>query len=625
MCGLIGYHSFQRELPIEAALKGLRHRGPDASRINRYRTSAGGSVVLGHARLSILDLSHAADQPFVSSCGSYAIIFNGEIYNHVELRQQLNSEGVSFATRSDTEVLLAAYAKWGKSALAKLDGMFAFVIYDMAKQILFFGRDQFGIKPLYFYKNSQNRVFAFASEIPAIANLVGGGLEPDPDDFAMFLLNGWLYEPATGIRQIQKLGPGQYATLDLGSGSFQQTTYYDQIGSPRSDDLPGLLHETAERQMRADVPVGLFFSGGLDSSALAAASPQQLTGLFVEYEADPGTVGLDQIYAEKIAAAIGMPMRVMKHAPSSQSAEDIIADFRAVAAGTQEPISDYTYSATRDLSALAVECGFKVMLSGMGGDEIFAGYPRLQLARYFGGMRHVRPFARLLTGILRRNSVFSKKAARLEGFLTADAFVEAYTQLVGYFSTREVDALLGSNRSLDALDRTAKLLAPASKLSPLKQALYLDRFGFLAHNLTTTDRASMSQSLEVRVPFLTTKLADWAFHQDDAILTGIGSSKIPLRKFAVERLGKELINRPKQGFNPPLDQKIKILGRDRINSEIKSGPLIGCIDIKMAINIVDQHFDGLFNNTYRIWQLLYFSYWLEALQAQSIESRMRAC
>jgi len=133
--------------------------------------------------------------------------------------------------------------------------------------------------------------------------------------------------------------------------------------------------------------------------------------------------------------------------------------------------------------------------------------------------------------------------------------VEAYTQLVGLFSTREVYAPLRANRSLDALDRTAKWLAPASNLSPLKQALYLDRFGFLAHNLTTTDRASMSQSLEVRVPFLTTKLADWAFHQDDAILTGIGSSKIPLRKFAVERLGKELNNRAEAGIYPATRSK----------------------------------------------------------------------
>ena len=615
MCGLIGYVSTAGRLALEHGLATLRHRGPDAA--NQWHCELGGSkeLALGHARLSILDLSEAANQPFASSCGRYHMVFNGEIYNHQSLRHRLEREGAEFRTRSDTEVLLAAYAHWGQDCLNALDGMFAFVIYDRLENRLFMARDQFGIKPFYFHWDQGKGLFAFASEIRALSRLTGQSLEPDTRLFSMFLMNGWLYEPNTGISGISKLGPGQSAHYDIASSTLSIRSYYDPLALPEVPSLAEALEEAVALQSCADVPVGIFFSGGLDSSVVATAYPHGISGLFIDYSGDPSDIGIDQQYARQIADKIGMPLQELQYAPEAQTADAILADFRLVAAGTEEPISDYTYIATRKLSALAVQSGFKVMMSGMGGDELFAGYPRMRLARYYSRLSFLRPFAGVISGALQRNAAFAKRAARLGGFIDEPDFFRAYTRLIGYFSPEEVGALLGISTEFAWYDQMAEMMRPVEHLSPLKQAMYLDRFGFLAHNLAVTDRASMAESLEVRVPLLTTKLAAWAFHQEDAALVDMKHAKKPLRNFAIGRLGQQLVDRPKQGFNPPLDEKIRLLGRTRIIDELRSGALAGHVNMDAVDQIVHRHFDGRANETYRLWQLLYFSYWLESLRS----------
>lgn len=621
MCGIAGYAGVGAGSDMRAALASMHHRGPDA-RNEWCSTELLCPVELGHVRLSILDLTEAANQPFASADGRYVIVFNGEIYNHEYLRGQLSADGIAFRTRSDTEVLLEAFRKWGEACLLMLDGMFAFAILDCVEQFLFIARDPFGIKPLYFSVDESAGTLAFASEIRALVALTRSAKEPDPDSLAEFLMNGWLYEPATGIRNVRKLAPGECARFSLATKRMVPCRYYDPLVldlEEHGGDIDELLLESMRLQCLADVPVGLFFSGGLDSSVLAAMAPTGLEALFVNYGVRGG--GGDAGYAEAIAGRLGMPMSVVTHAPEELGTDAILAGFEAVAHGTEEPISDYTYLASTEIARDARRRGFKVMLSGMGGDELFAGYPRHRLVRFGAAARAISPFLKLTAPLLRKQMNFAKKVDRLIGF-TGDAnFAAAYTRLVGYFSPLEVDRLLGRN---DAVARyqahVEELLRPAAHLSPLKQALYLDRYGFLAHNLTVTDRSSMAHSIEVRVPLITTKLAAAAMALPDAALLNLSETKRPLRQLLRKRVPRSLVDRPKVGFNPPLDSKIATLGAALIGETLRTGPLRDYIDVSLCDEFITRHFSGQSNESYKLWQLLYLGFWLGAHKTAGVET-----
>lgn len=621
MCGIAGYAGVDAGFDMRAALAAMRHRGPDAQ--NEWR-SAGLQcpVGLGHVRLSILDLTEAANQPFVSSDGRYVIVFNGEIYNHEYLRGQLSANGVAFRTRSDTEVLLEAFRRWGETCLSMLDGMFAFAILDCVEQFLFMARDPFGIKPLYFSVDAASGTLAFASEIRALVALTRSTKEPDPDSLAEFLMNGWLYEPATGIRSVRKLAPGECAQFSLATRRMVVHRYYDPLALDATEqrrEIDELLLESMRLQCLADVPVGLFFSGGLDSSVLAAMAPTGLEALFVDYGIHAGSG--DAGYAEAIAGRLGMPMSVVTHTPEELGVDTILAGFEAVAHGTEEPISDYTYLASEEIAHDARQRGFKVMLSGMGGDELFAGYPRHRLVRFGAAARAISPFLRLAVPLLRKQKHFAKKADRLIGFTEGAGFAAAYTRLVGYFSPLEVDRLLGRRDAIAQYQaRVEELLRPAVHLSPLKQALYLDRYGFLAHNLTVTDRSSMAHSIEVRVPLITTKLAAAAMALPDAALLSLSQTKRPLRQLLRKRLPEPLVDRPKVGFNPPLDSKIATLGAALISETLRTGPLRDHVDLSLCDELIARHFSGQSNESYKLWQLLYLGFWLGAHKATGVET-----
>jgi asparagine synthase (glutamine-hydrolysing) len=623
VCGLNGYFSKIGRMPLSQALAQLAHRGPDAAAEWETRTRNGNHLGLGHARLSIVDLSESANQPFTSSCGRYRMVYNGEIYNYRAIRTELQALGVSFRTASDSEVLLNAYIQWREQCLSKLDGIFAFAIYDDQAETLFLARDQFGIKPLCYAYDAARGTFAFASEFRALAVQAATTLEPDESCFVEFFLNGWLYEPNTGLKGLHKLPPGHFADLDCNNGVLRIQAYYDPLEPQPQADIAELLHEAMALQSTADVPVGLFFSGGLDSTALAAAYPGKLNALLMEYEEPGGIESLDTKYALAIAKALDMPLERRFHRPESSSADSIIENFRAVARGTEEPISDYTYIASRELSAAARASGFKVMLSGMAGDELYAGYPRHKLAAYDRYLRLLAPAGSLAGALLANSPRYAKKAQRLAGYLSHDEFVQRYTRLVGYFSMDEAQALTG-RRDEGYWQRLSTLAAPVRDQTPLKRALYLDRYGYLSHNLTVTDRSSMAQSIEVRVPLLTPRQAAWAFHAPDRTLVDWSHSKKPLRNFVYSRVERSLIDRPKVGFNPPLDGKIAALGRSRILSELSAGPARDHLDMKWIEAMVANHFEGRSNETYRLWQVLYFNYWLDEMRAFNARNRAPA-
>jgi asparagine synthase (glutamine-hydrolysing) len=610
VCGISGIITTGQARGLEQSLIAMQHRGPDADGtwcgvVGKY------NVGLGHLRLSIVDLSPSSNQPFSSADGLRILIFNGEIYNYRALREELRAIGHRFITESDTEVLLTAYTEWGIECLRRFDGMFAFAMLDRQQRQLYLARDPLGIKPLYVWTDNQSRI-AFASEIRGLRPLANQAIEPDPATFAEFLLNGWLYEPNTGFRGVHKIMPGEFRRIDLDSGTMQSTIYYDPLSRPApKSSFDELLADSVGLQRLADVNVGLFYSGGLDSSVLASAS-DNLEGLFVDYSGETG-VNDDAIYAKPIADRLGLQFRTIRHDAATADPESIIADFQHVARGTEELISDYTYTASDLLSHNAHAAGYKVMLSGMGGDELFAGYPRYILARYRRIVRSFLPALRLAASALHKYPSMEKKMERLLRFSADGRFIRAYTSLIGYFSEQEVSRLLGTADACEPFWGWTETMGKKVKhLSPLKQAMYLDRFGFLPHNLMVTDKSSMANSIEMRVPLMSNALAELGFSLPDRRLLDYGGGKIPLRSLLRKRLPDGMVNRPKAGFNPPLDGKIAVLGYARIADILKRGPISHIVDGDFSCGIVRAHFSGMGNQTYKIWQLLYFNFWLEA-------------
>lgn len=616
MCGIVGRVS--RAIPgvpagsLAAALQAMHHRGPDASAEETLRVGDW-NVGLGHARLSILDLSTEANQPLASGSGEQLIVFNGEIYNHAALREELRAQGLALRTRSDTEVLLAGISHRGTDWLPRLNGMFAFALLDKARQQLLLARDPFGIKPLYFCRSADGGL-AFASEIRALGLAAGRKPEADPGCLAEFLLNGFLYEPASGFRDIHKLMPGEAMSLDLRSMQLQTWRFHDPLTqAATAGGFEDLLQAQMRLEVQADVPVGVFFSGGMDSSVLAAAAPPGAHGLFVHYGE---TASDDSVHAPAIARELGLALQTAVQDEAELSPAAIIDEFRAVARGTEEPISDFTYSATQLLSRFARQAGFKVMLSGMGGDELFAGYPRQWAARRWEALHRLQTPIQWSVHLLRRSPSWAKRADRLAAFAAAARFSEAYCGLVGYFSAGEVTRLLGSRAGADAcFDRLDTLLQPVRHHSLLRQALVLDRHGYLAHNLTVTDRASMAESIEVRVPLLNTALEAHARELPDQALVQGNRGKLPLRQYLHGKLPRQLVDRRKVGFNPPLDGRIRRLGRERCADLIGGSALAWALDTRPALGWVEEHFRGERNHTYRIWQLIYLGMWLDEHRA----------
>lgn len=609
MCGIVGRIGRQQRGSLTLAMDAMVHRGPDAG--SEVEVEVGGwTVQFGHRRLSILDLTAAANQPFWNAERNHLIVFNGEIYNHAALRQSLLAQGTDFRTRSDTEVLLSAFERHGASLLHQLNGMFAFAVLDVKQQKLTLVRDPFGIKPLY-YVRTEDGGFAFASEIRALGLACGRRLEPDLSCLSEFLLNGFLYEPRTGFIGVEKLPPGCSMVLELRSMEFKVHRYHDPITAPAlTVEFDSLIEEELRLEVEADVPVGVFFSGGIDSSVLAAGTQRKVEAFFVDYG---DTSGGDAHHAAAVAKELGISMRSARYCESDATPQTVLDEFRSVAAGTDEPISDYTYAATRIISRFAREAGFKVMLSGMGGDELFAGYPRQLAARHWRLLRLLRlPLAGAM-GILRSSSSWSKRADRLLSFANAPSFAQAYTSLVGYFSANEVSQLLGTHSEIDRFfTHLDTLLFSVRDESPLRQAMHMDRFGFLAHNLTVTDRASMAESIEVRVPLLTTQIEACGRQMSEIELVHGRNGKLPLKRYLYKRLSRQLVDRPKVGFNPPLEGRVRMLGKTLCLDLLLSGPAGRLMDSDLLRLWIHEHFTGRRDHTYRIWQLIYLHLWLES-------------
>ncbi|MCU0983584.1 MAG: asparagine synthase (glutamine-hydrolyzing) [Acetobacteraceae bacterium] len=540
---------------VGAMARAIAHRGPDGE---GAWIDAEAGIALGHRRLAIIDLSDTGRQPMASACGRYVLSYNGEIYNHAEIRARLLARGASFRGTSDTEVLLALIARDGLApALEAANGMFAIALWDRSAQTLALARDRFGQKPLAYGWNG--RAFLFGSDLNALAADDGLNATPDRDAIAAMLATGTVAAPASAYRGIRKLPPGCLVTLraDAAAGTLPppvrwwsperevaaaREAPFSGTAAEAADALAALLADAVRLCRVADVPLGAFLSGGLDSTAVVAAMrddgapPRSFTIGFAEAQFD------ESAHAKAVAQHLGTD-----HTTMMVTEAEALAVVPALGHIYDEPFADSSQVPTVLVSRLARQ-HVTVVLSGDGGDEMFGGYDRYGwLATLAGAMARVPTSLRPLvaaTGRMLRRLAPASRAGRGLSMLDAPDTGALYARLMA--TGAEPERLLPGATMADRPWWPTGL--------PLRRAAMLhDTLRYLPEDiLVKVDRASMSVGLEARVPLLDHRILAFAASLPDALLWDARGGKVPLRAVAERAVPRALLDRPKMGFGVPL-------------------------------------------------------------------------
>lgn len=557
MCGIAGIFRFDGRPVASSAIDGmlekLAHRGRDHSAVETGclgsgcgRLSVRANIALGHRRLSIIDLSDAASQPMAYGDGSLWLVFNGEIYNYLELRQELAGRGCRFETNSDTEVILAAYAQWGLACVERFNGMFAFALWDDAKQRLFCARDHLGIKPFFFVRNDDS--FAFASESKALSGFHGNRISRL--GVAAYFSSSYCPGQTSIFDGVSKLLPGHWMTVES-SGVTEIRRYWqlrevgrDAESSVSVAKLEALMVAAVTRQLRSDVPVGALLSGGVDSGMVVAIASGAIDKLYT-YSAGFEGHPVDELPA---AASVATKCRT-HHRQRKVGDREAISYLDMAIGGLSEPIADPSIIPSFILSEMAAQDGVKVLLSGTGGDEVFGGYDR-----YVGGATLKRRMLSRMPELMRRFlgqmlPVTSKLGARLRNarldmiFNTAGSFELCQGLMRGSSETADFLAQLGA--AIPAvIDRPRSLLY---KQMNLDLSAYLpDEIMFLF------DQMTMANTVEGRVPLVDVDLVEMALRFPPESHVRDGRTKCLFRRIAEPYLGHEHVWRKKHGFSGPV-------------------------------------------------------------------------
>ncbi|MBZ0232804.1 MAG: asparagine synthase (glutamine-hydrolyzing) [Deltaproteobacteria bacterium] len=562
MCGIAGFSGPLPPSVLDSFVERLQHRGPD-DRGTWYDASA--QVGLAHTRLSILDLSSRGHQPMRDVGTGCRITYNGELYNFRKLRSDLEARGHRFFSDTDTEVLLRLYLDQGPAMLEALDGIFAFAIWDPRAGELLLARDGLGVKPLYWTDTGSTLVFA--SEIKALIDVPGVCRGLDLQAVEATLLHLWCPAPRTVLRGVSKLEPGTAMIVRAGKVSrlwrwFQIPVQEPMLHGDRVEVLRQTLARSVADQLVADVPIGAFLSGGVDSSAVVAFAARENPGLpcFTMRFASGTTAaeGFDDDlpYARKVAAYLGVKLvEVPVSADLSSELEDMVYQL-------DEPQADLAPLNVRRVAEAARDRGIKVLLAGTGGDDLFAGYRRHQavaIERVWAWFpRALRRGLRASADRLPAASPWGRRARR--AFRQAD--LDQDERIAGYFAwigESDVRALFTRDVAgrLSALGPYAPLLAALRELpgdvDPVNRVAYLDARYFLAdHNLNYTDKMSMAVGVEVRVPLLARRIVELAAAVPVREKLRLGTGKWVLREALQPILPAEILRRSKTGFGVPL-------------------------------------------------------------------------
>ncbi len=635
MCGIVGILTRNTRLApglLERATQSLAHRGPDDSGTVTLRNSTAGEVEigLGNRRLAILDLSPLAHQPMHDPETGNWIVYNGEIYNFRDVRKELESAGATFVSHSDTEVVLKAYARWGEACLGKFRGMFAFAIWDARQHRLFLARDPMGIKPLYYAQ--AGACFLFASEV---RTLLGTGLLQRRIDHAgliNYLTFGSAYDPLTLIEGVHALPAGH--SLSWKDGTLHASRYWDLVGDEAGSGqvavqqsardrhhaeelLQPVLEEAVRMQLVSDVPVGVFLSGGIDSSALVSILSRggfrPSTFSIVFKEADFSEAQHSRAVAAKFRT---------DHHEISVSQADVLAAIpdalRAMDLPTMDGVN--TFFVSRE----ARRAGVKVALSGLGGDEIFAGYssfrsvPRMQ--RFASFWNHLPRLARgSLAAALAGVTSDSDQNRKLRSLISGNGrILHPYFLTRMLFTPNQRDVLFPKPRagaSAEAAESLQSSLRRAFSLDPVNQVSYLESRCYMLNTLLRdADFMSMSHGLEVRVPLIDHQLARtvlalpgaWKLnHTTKKLLVGALEGSLP----------EEIVHRAKRGFTLPFEHWMRQELRSEIEpvlsgQRINAGPLGGLLDGGQVQKVWQQFLRGAMSWS-RPWSLYVLQRWCE--------------
>ncbi|MEW6003266.1 MAG: asparagine synthase (glutamine-hydrolyzing) [Nitrospirota bacterium] len=560
MCGIFGIllKDSGRRVPeglIKQSLASMSHRGPDDEGL--YISEKSLVLGLGHRRLSIIDLSDAGHQPMSNEDRSVWIVFNGEIYNFKDLRLELEKKRHRFVSRTDTEVILHSYEEWGTGCVEKLCGMFAFAIYDQRKGQLFIARDRLGIKPLYFYNDKE--MFVFSSEIKAILNtkLVASEVNYDAIDFYVRL--GYVPSPETMFNKIYKLRPGCYIVVDevlthsqeywnLKSFKTSQMSFEEAC-----EELRGILKRTIQNHLVSDVPLGVFLSGGLDSSTVVACMSEILDNpvktFSVGYDDEIEVSELE--YARKIARRFNT-----EHYEFLLKPGEFFESIKTFLYYCEEPIVESAAIALYQLSKLA-RSSVTVLLSGEGADELFGGYP---LYWRMGSIERYYRYVRLVPWI-RRNVFLRQLPEKFQKYLFWFSVpLEERYKTVSCDVVPSVRDDIYERDFRDSLDGKVEdffrlVYSKLSDLSVLQKMLYVDTRYWLPDDLLLkADKMTMATSVELRVPFLDHKLVEFAFSLPDHFKVNRTQGKLLIKKAMEGLLPDDIIYRQKRGFPVPISK-----------------------------------------------------------------------
>jgi asparagine synthase (glutamine-hydrolysing) len=639
MCGFSGFltrvnYSDSSEKLLYAMCDAMKHRGPDDRGI-WYDAEAG--IALAHTRLAVVDLSPAGHQPMVFASGRYVIAFNGEIYNHLKLRKQLKID--SWHSHSDTETLLAGFEAWGiEETIVRTIGMFAFALWDKHAHTLTLGRDRVGEKPLYY--GWHDHVFLFGSELKALKIHPHFKKELDHGALTLFLRHNYIPAPHSIYRNMSKLQPGTLLHLSLKNPQPVLKNYWSAMSLVKAgtttpfkgdaidavNELERLAKDAITQQMVADVPLGAFLSGGVDSSTVVALMQAQ-SSLPVRtfsigfYEAQYN----EAKYAKAVAEHLGT-----QHTELYITTDDVLAVIPKLAHLYDEPFADSSQIPTFLVSQLAKQ-QVTVALTGDAGDELFCGYNRYKVAaEYWGNMNKIplairKVMAKLIRGVspktwdgfasavpfMSRHPQMGLKMHKGADLLASATLSEAYRRLTSHHDTPSSLLITKETEPHTFMEHHFAALTGIGEIS---QMMAMDLLSYLPDDiLVKVDRAAMGVSLETRVPFLDHRLIEFAWTVPMSMKIKNGQNKWLLRHLLNRYVPSQLIERPKMGFGMPLSEWLRgplqnwvdgLLDEPRLHQE-------GIFNPQPVCHMWQQHRQGKGNFAYLLWNILMFQVWLE--------------
>lgn len=624
MCGILFFHAPDGRAPQGGELDAMNAlhslRGPDAS---GQQVLADGRLALAHTRLSVIDLSEAANQPMSCHGGRQWIVFNGEIYNHPELRTRLESRGEALRTRCDTEVLLRLLAVEGPDALELVEGMFAFVHVDLEAGSILAARDRVGIKPL--YACTVGGVTGYASTLNPLTRLEGFTGRIDPTARFEMLVSKYVAAPRSIYSDIRKIPAGHYEVSRIGDSAAPRSKRWwspkqwmvpgeglPALDSPASEwerTLETAVDGAVARQLVADVPVGVFLSGGIDSSLVAALAARRVGGVktfsigYAESEYD------ESAHAEAVARHIGSDHHALQVRPA-----EVMELLTTIGSAYDEPFGDASAVPTYIVSRMARD-HVAVALSGDGGDEQFFGYTRHHyMARAYPVIRHIPKFVRAAVRRLSGNAPRSRWRHALGAFLGFPDGQGLYTHHVLENFAAQAELVGAGARELlwrtglDAVHRDARRMCGGDFLKSLSVT---DLCGYMVDDcLVKVDRASMAHSLEVRVPLLDEAVLRASLPMPVALSWQGGQGKALLRRVLYRHVPRRLVDRPKMGFGVPLDKWLfNELREFTMDTLTRENVTAAGLDFKGVRRLMEAHESGMGDFQYFLWPLICYINW----------------